>query len=286
MVGVAGKSKACHSCKRRRITVRRLKIHLGFLIRSVHLGSNPCFQCGLQKPQCSQCIKSNLVCPGYQRDRVFINTEPTSWPQKQAAKSTCGKDRDGAKKPDKLLNTEPLAIVTICEKSIAALEKDPSQEIAPYAAYRQQLLSAFLYQLVPKMQTEFSGERSWLALVPEISRPTKALEVSMTALCMVSLGRRNEDPVLVHRSLGLYAQALREMQKALWDPQLMYIDDTFGACMALAMYELLGCPDASRRAYSSHQGGLARLVELRGPEAHATGFARQLFLAFRTQNVC
>ena len=175
--------------------------------------------------------------------------------------------------------------VSIRAKSFTFIERGPTLEIAPHAAYRQQLFNAFLHQLVPKTQTEMAGPRSWLALVPEVSMPTKALEVSTMALCMVSLGRRNENPLLVQQSLGLYGQALHEMQKALWDPQLMRKDETLAACLSLSMYELLGCPDSNRRAYGCHQDGLAKLVELRGPGAHTSVFGHQLFLAFRTQNV-
>lgn len=197
-----------------------------------------------------------------------------------------GKETEDARKPTSPPTADSWKVVSVRAKSVSALESDPNQEIAPHAMYRQQLLSTFLRQLLPKTDSEFAGERSWLALVPEISMPTKALEVSTTALCMVSIGRRNEDLVLVQQSLSLYVQALREIQIALWDPHSMHKDDTLGACMALAMYELLGCPDASRRAYVSHQDGMAKLVELRGPEAYTSGFGHQIFLGFRKQNVC
>ena len=72
-----------------------------------------------------------------------------------------------------------------------------SREIIPYALYRQQLLNAFLCHFIPASQLGFAGERSWLALLPELATPTKALEVSTMALCMAKLGRENDDLVLV-----------------------------------------------------------------------------------------
>ena len=49
MVGVPGRSKGCATCRKRKIG------------------------CGLEKPQCAQCIKSKRICGGYERDRIFIN---------------------------------------------------------------------------------------------------------------------------------------------------------------------------------------------------------------------
>ena len=123
-------------------------------------------------------------------------------------------------------------------------------------------------------------------LVPELPRSTKALDVSTMAFCMASLGRRHEDLVMLKDSLSLYVQGLHEVQRALWDPQLIYRDETLAACMALAIYEQLECPAANRRAHASHHDGIAKLIELRGAEAHSYGLAHQIFLAFRTHNVC
>ena len=123
-------------------------------------------------------------------------------------------------------------------------------------------------------------------LVPELPTPTKALDISTMAFCMASLGRRNDDLVMLKDSLGLYVQGLHEVQRALWDPQLIYRDETLAACMALAIYEQFECPAANRRAHASHHDGIAKLIELRGAEAHSYGLGHQIFLAFRTHNVC
>jgi len=107
----------------------------------------------------------------------------------------------------------------------------------------------------------------------------------MLAISTAKLGRANDDSVLVRESLNLYAQGLVELQKALWDPELMYRDETLGACMALAMYEMIECPAATRFGYLSHHNGCTRLVQLRGPQAHVSGLGHQIFRSFRTQAV-
>lgn len=93
------------------------------------------------------------------------------------------------------------------------------------------------------------------------------------------------DKGLLFKSKELYASGLGELQRDLWNPKSMYRDETLAACMSLALYELMECPGKDINAYASHQGGLARLVQLRGPEAHTDGIAHNMFLAFRVQTV-
>ena len=94
-----------------------------------------------------------------------------------------------------------------------------------------------------------------------------------------------DDKHLLFKSKELYASGLGELQRDLWNPKSMYRDETLAACMNLALYELMECPGKDINAYASHQGGLARLVQLRGPEAHTDGIAHNMFLAFRVQTV-
>ena len=107
----------------------------------------------------------------------------------------------------------------------------------------------------------------------------------MMAVCTAKIGRRSDDQSLIHASLKLYTQGLQELQKALWDPQQMYADETLAACMALVMYEVFECPSSGRQAYLSHQQGCSRLVKLRGPKAHDSGLGHQVFISFRLHTV-
>lgn len=109
--------------------------------------------------------------------------------------------------------------------------------------------------------------------------------MSILALCTAKLGREREDDVLVRSSLRLYTEGLYELQKALWDPKLMYRDETLAACMALAYYELVECPAEAKYAYVTHHNGCSKLVQLRGADAHISGLGRQVFLTFRFQEV-
>lgn len=133
---------------------------------------------------------------------------------------------------------------------------------------------------MPASQIQSLG-KPWLILIPDLAFPTDALEASSLALATSRLGRSNNDPVLLRESLRLYTLGIRQLQKALWDPTLMYRDETLAACMALAMYEITECPSKDASGYLSHCNGLETLVRLRGPEAHMNGLGHHVFLMSR-----
>lgn len=64
-------------------------------------------------------------------------------------------------------------------------------------------------------------------------------------------GRLNYDKVLLQESLGLYSTGLSELQKALWNPNLMNRDDTLAACFALSLCEVTGYSSESGLGYLS-----------------------------------
>lgn len=156
---------------------------------------------------------------------------------------------------------------------------------SPHAPNRIQLLNQFLHSYVPLAQLGPMEERPWLLSVNSLPEPTKALEVAIMAISTARLGRLNADPFMIREGLRLYTLGLSEVQKALWDPELMYKDETLAASMALAMYELSECPSESKQGYVSHQKGCARLVQLRGAKAHTSGLGHRVFLNFRFQGV-
>lgn len=65
------------------------------------------------------------------------------------------------------------------------------------------------------------------------------------------------------------------------NPRKALLDETFGACLGLIIYEALECPDRSQRGYDVHIDGCSRLVKLRGARMHQEGAAHYLFRAFR-----
>ncbi|KAH8801752.1 hypothetical protein F5884DRAFT_527082 [Xylogone sp. PMI_703] len=271
MVGVPGRSKACHTCRQRRIA------------------------CGLERPQCSQCVKSNRVCAGYQRERVFVlNHESTEQALKSYAQAQIqilgGQLRHGpgrGKKKNASVKTDERAAAHTRTKT-PPWEPQLLAHLAPRAVYRQQLLNEFLCSQVPANYRRSDPDdrmTPWFMLLADQPVLTKALECSMLAVCTSRLGRVHNDTALVNESLKLYGLGLRELQKALWDPKLMYNDETLAACMALTTYEVLECPEGTYHGLLTHHNGLERLVQLRGAEAHSSGLGHKVFIIFRTTSI-
>jgi hypothetical protein len=127
--------------------------------------------------------------------------------------------------------------------------------------------------------------RGWLRLPPMLPDYTKALETSILAIATANLGRVSENKVLIHESLKYYVSGLWELQKALWDPELMYKDDTLAACMALITYKVSECPDKTFMAWATHMKGCAKMFESRGPDAYGSDFGHELFVSFRVIEV-
>lgn len=160
--------------------------------------------------------------------------------------------------------------------------------ISPQWAYGQQLFNLFICSHVPIGMRKPCGENEgqiWLLALQELPSWTKALEASVLAVSTARLGRLNDDLVLVQESLRQYSKGLVELQKALWDPNLMRRDETLAACFALSLYEITECASESGLGYVSHHNGCAKLIQLRGAEAHTSGLGHHIFTAFRIQGV-
>jgi hypothetical protein len=154
------------------------------------------------------------------------------------------------------------------------------------AGLRQQILASYVaqYQSSSPSSTE-TDSRAWIAALPLIPSPTKALETATYAVSLARLGATLHAPDIQRESLKLYTQSLRRTQMALWDRRLMYSDETLAACMLLAIYEVYECPGRSRAAYINHFNGCAKLIQLRGPAAHTDGLAHAIFQGFRLMGV-
>src|ERR1700761_2013582 len=75
MVGVAGKSRSCDKCRKRRVKVRTHPP--GKMILTPFL-AYLCSQCDFVRPFCGRCVKANLTCGGYEREILFLNRTPMS----------------------------------------------------------------------------------------------------------------------------------------------------------------------------------------------------------------
>lgn len=253
MVGVAGRSKGCGTCRKRRI------------------------RCGLQRPQCSNCIKSNRLCTGYQRERVFIINQTEYTGTNGDKDCSTGSDLN-ARACDATARTVP---VWMHKYKPAKL----FQGVSLVPVYRQKLLDTFLRASIPEMALLGPGFTPWTQTLASLPDHTPALATAVVAVSLSRAAKLYSDKALQMQSLEYYTTGLWDLQKALWSPDEMYLDQTLAACLLLAYYELMECPGGSQIGYLNHQDGAARLVQLRGPEAHIEGFGHSLFRAYRTNAI-
>jgi hypothetical protein len=116
------------------------------------------------------------------------------------------------------------------------------------------------------------------------------MEISILALCTAKLGRlqndsRLDDKRLLQASSKLYAQALLELRKTLWDKKSIFREETLAACLALAIYEVIACPAENSLGYISHYAGAQMLLRLRGPISNDSDLGYETFIALRLQGV-
>ena len=165
------------------------------------------------------------------------------------------------------------------QADLAQLPLRFKQTFCPVHAYRQRVFDNFIRSWVP---LDHFGPNMWLRLVVTLPTHSPSLVNALQAVSIGNIGFAQNDSYLHGQSLRYYTQALQELQKAISDPADMLTDDTLATCLLLGIYELIICPAKGKFGYASHQDGCARLIELRGPEAHQEGLGHSLFIAVRS----
>jgi hypothetical protein len=261
-------------------------------------------QCSFERPDCFRCIKSVRACLGYERDRVFIHSDAIAESKKHHKQQS-----NSSAQHKENLQTISCEIIESSVNQVVGSKSSQSRDIEPRSgkqliragsnhilngditwklqndSMRQQFVGSFALQYQVSPLSESQGIRSWIADIPFIISPTKALATSTYAIALARLGMLMNDQSLVQESLYHYTHGLSLLQQALWDPKLMYSDETLAACMLLALYEVFECPSETKAGYLSHYNGCAKLVQLRGPELHTYGLGHSVFLGFRFMGV-
>ncbi|KAH7144321.1 hypothetical protein B0J13DRAFT_42182 [Dactylonectria estremocensis] len=267
MVGVAGRSIACHTCKQRKI------------------------RCGGEKPTCSNCIKSGRSCAGYQRSHAFIlsqyavatNTELSDTGFRLVDRNDPSPvllSRWKRNLPDR--SAIPSSRRRHLNRNITS--PSPLVSMSPHNAFRDQLLHLFINGQYPSdviSHALVGPHRKWLLRLGSLPSLSPALEYTILAVCTAWLGRRDKHVDLERKSLTLYTTGLRKLQRAIDSPTTQHDEQTLTACMALCMYEFTNCPGRTIEAYINHYHGAMELLRLRGAKAHSQGLSHGVFQALR-----
>jgi len=133
--------------------------------------------------------------------------------------------------------------------------------------------------------TDLNFFRSWITTLRHPNSTCTSLQASPLACCAAWFARNDQNPSMIDYSRQLYTQGLQEVRQALRVPELVLKDETLGACLALTVFEVSGCPDRNRVAYDWHRRANLNLLLMRGAKQHREGVGHELFLAARLHGV-
>ena len=171
--------------------------------------------------------------------------------------------------------------------------------------FEAQLISAFWEYYIPSSSSTQAGSPcDWLQQSICLPNPPTALRLALKAVAMTRLGWFHKDDAFVRGGRVIYGNALRELQKALYDERLMWRDETMATCNVLALYEvknlllifsivlirfvqLSESTTASITGYTSHVEGLTHLIIMRGSDKYrrCSPLARAMFEETRLKTV-
>lgn len=180
--------------------------------------------------------------------------------------------------PEKLGNSS-----TVFEAQSSALSIP--QYVSNLSAMQQQLLSYALIHFTAQPPTDVALLQTWIPTLQQFATSSSPLKASPLACCAAWIARSDHSSSMTDFSRHLYAEGLREVRTALRLPGAALDDETLGACLSLAAFEVFECPAQCRAAYQWHRRASVNLVHMRGAKMHRAGLGHELFLAVRLHGV-
>ena len=199
MVGVAGKSKGCATCRRRKIG------------------------CDLRKPSCQRCLSSGKLCEGYEKYPVFVIRTANGLEKRrrlEEVKLDTVKPRhfDRYRSPD-----NPVHI----------------RNVQPHDAAKTWFVSWFWEAYTPVSMKGFSGciRPGWLQYFIARNNP-HALDQAILAISLTAFGRTTGTIPVYQQGRRLYTRALQMLQMSLQNQDLVFSDEILAAVYLLMTYEV------------------------------------------------
>jgi len=159
------------------------------------------------------------------------------------------------------------------------------QRVSNLSAMQQQLLSYALIHFTAQPPTDVALLQTWIPTLQQFATSPSPLKASPLACCAAWIARSDHSSSMTGLSRYLYAEGLREVRTALRVPGAVLDDETLGACLSLAAFEVFECPSQCRAAYQWHRRASVNLVRMRGAKMHRDGLGHELFLAVRLHGV-
>lgn len=228
MVGVPGKSQGCITCRRRKI------------------------RCDEKHPDCDRCTHSGRTCEGYAKYPTFLNRTSHGLQKRHALeearpRSSSESTRALSAQPQSSKASESQLLHQPARSGMAS--PDPNLCIQRQASNHASLNSAQVVGLFWSVWAPIDNvaqnpsDTEWMKIALQTPNSTVALQLSSRALALSRVGWANDDDGLkIHGGL-VFGTALRELQKALWDENLMWRDETLAAAYILSNYEVCDIKD-------------------------------------------
>jgi hypothetical protein len=124
--------------------------------------------------------------------------------------------------------------------ALRPVEQPLGSELSSTEAWYDQIVSWFweIFTLSASPGKTSIGTSIWLYHAIGVASPLPVLQQALRALAITHYGRFREFPDLHNHGRILYGRALRSLQQALNDTQLVWSDETLASVRALVLYEV------------------------------------------------
>ncbi|KAF1948060.1 hypothetical protein EJ02DRAFT_364702 [Clathrospora elynae] len=240
MVNVAGRSKGCSTCRRRRV------------------------KCDETRPTCQRCQRLGLVCDG-PKDTAFVEAKIVkSRRTRKAAVTTT----------TVLARTQPT--VSKRQEIEDSLSMSPDRqnsilEICPKFNEHEVYICHMRHQLLTNGPVDARIQDFQLA---EITTDGSLFGQALLSSATTWFGIQYHQPNILTKGYVMHGAALRQLNLALRVPACQASDDVLLSVILLAMREMV--EPSGPKNYLKHMLGLERLLELRDPTSLATCSTRTL----------
>ncbi|OOO11831.1 Protein of unknown function DUF3468 [Aspergillus oryzae] len=257
MVSTGFPSKACHTCRRRRV------------------------KCDLGRPSCLRCKKLGHECPGY-RDfsKLGFNLRiltPESYPRQKRQNcdrqvTQCSERKHGRYFQNPVTRQPQLAFVYA-----------PTEHWEAHA--KPFLLSQFT--IVTLHGARVYGSLDFLPQLLERAGTESTLYKVCDAIASAYFANRSRSDSIEFGHRKLYVRALQSLSNDVSDVEKQSQDTTLAAVWLLCLYELIvGARGQEPRGWRTHGEALIGLLRLRGQNQFQTRTGCQLFqLAYQTVQI-
>ena len=239
MVGVAGKSKGCNTCRRRKV------------------------KCDEGKPGCERCKQARRGCEGYERYPVFITKTQAGYVKRAPLEEV--------KLPSEH-NDLSISDLDFSPSTLIYGVSSPDAEATQLVSWFWQSFSRS-----PPSRYALQNPSHWLDYFMNWNSSILPLRQALLAVAVTRLSRTTDRPDILKTGRRMYTNSLTMTRKALLDPKLALHDEVLATICVMTLYEMFDSSTSNLDGWLNHLSGVYRLLQHRGPKLHLTKAAHALF---------